>query len=375
MSKFINDRPASCPRCAARKIYKFGFDPDSKLQKFQCQKCKHQFVPGKLPKHKTYSYPQPLCPKCGGKMVVFRHLSDATRFRCENKNKNTGKKCYFKLNMPLGNNKSFRLITNPEEIELIKGKISPQFHWNKMKFPPMTVAIVIYYAICEGLAATQISKILRNIYNINISHDTITRWHHKAAFILSAKTRKLLKVPQKPGRRPRVHADETELNGSKDKRWFWMSYCRKYDLMLGRNLTKTRETKCARNLLAMTAELAPSLKNAQLVTDGLWSYPAAMGDLNLNLEKHLRYVGLFQSPNNNSLERKWSNFKNRARVYRGIKSDVGKVAYIEGQIFYHNCVKPSVQLKGKTPYENLQIKLPNHESEIQLIYKLLTSSK
>jgi transposase-like protein len=369
MSNFKN---ITCPRCSSPELYKFGKDPDSGKQKFQCKKCRAQFVPGKSPKRKIYPYPQPLCPKCGARMGIFKHLSDATRFRCSNHNKSGKQKCSFKLNMPLGTNKTFKLITKVENIELISDKINPIFHWNKMKFPPMVVALAMYLAICEGNAATQVSKIMRNLYNIKISHDTITRWHHKAAFLLSAKTRHLPDIPQKPGRKPRLYADETELNGGKEKRWFWMSYCRKYDLMLGRNLTKHRDTKSARNLIAMTHELAPTLKASDLLTDGLWSYPAAMGDLDIKDDKHIRYISFFSKPNNNSLERKWSNFKNKARVYRGIKSDLGKMAYIEGQIFYHNCVKPSVYLGNKTPYENLNVKLPKHNSEVQLIYKLLT---
>ena len=49
------------------------------------------------------------------------------------------------------------------------------------------------------------------------------------------------------------------------------------------------------------------------------------------------------------------------------------MAYIEGQIFYHNCLKPSVHLKGKTPYQNLNAPLPQYHSELDLIHKLLTN--
>jgi len=306
-------------------------------------------------------------------MYVFKHLSDATRFRCSNYKAPGRKKCSHKLNLPLGSKTNFTLITQPDNIELIAGKINPTFHWNKMKFPPATVALAMYFTICEGNPAPQVAKILFNVYSVKVSHDTITRWHHKAGFLFSAKTKGLAEIPKKPGRKPRLFADETELNGSEAKRWFWMSYCRKYDLMLGRNLTAHRDTKSARDLLAMTQELAPGLKLSPLLTDGLWSYPAAMGDLNIDLSKHIRYISFFESPNNNALERKWSNFKNRARPFRGFKSDVGKMAYIEGQIFYHNCLKPSVYLGGITPYQNLNAPLPEYKTQLDLIFKLLTS--
>lgn len=360
-----------CPKCRASSLWKFGRDPKTGEQKYRCKKCLYQFVPGRPMRQSRYA-PLPVCPRCGARMGVFKHLSDATRFRCSNHNAAGKRKCAHKLNLPLGG-KSFNLITQPKDIALVAGKINPVFHWNKMKFPPATVALALYLTICEGNPAPQVVKMLRNLYGVTVSHDSVTRWHHKAGFLFAAKTSGLAEIPVKPGRKPRLYADETELNGGPEKRWFWMSYCRRYDLMLGRNLTPHRDTKSARDLLAMTRRLAPALNSSKLLTDGLWSYPAAMGDLNISDDRHIRYTSFFESPNNNALERKWSNFKNRARPFRGIRSDVGKMAYIEGQIFYHNCLKPSVHLKGKTPYENLNAPLPAYESELDLIHKLLTN--
>ena len=371
MLKTVKKAQLRCPRCHTTKLWRFGRDPQSGEQRYRCKKCLHQFVPGR-PKRLTQSL-RPTCPRCGAAMHAFKHLADATRFRCSKYKAKGSEKCAHKMNIPLGGQKAFKTVTAPGSVRLIAGKIQPVFHWNKMKFCPATVALAMYLAICEANPATQVSKIMRNLYGIRVSHDTITRWHHKAAFLLSEKTRDLIKLPEKAGRKPRVYADETELNGGKNKRWFWMSYCRKYDLMLGRNLTARRDTQAARDLLAMTHQMAPQLRNAELLTDGLWSYPSAMGDLGISSKKHIRYVSFFELPNNNALERKWSNFKNRARVYRGIRSDVGKMAYIEGQIFYHNCVKPSVHLGGVSPYQNLGIQLPEHKSELELIHKLLTN--
>ena len=243
-----------------------------------------------------------------------------------------------------------------------------------MHFAKATVALALYYTICEAMPATQVARTLSNIHDVTVSHDTITRWHHKAAFLFSAKTLSLPEIPNKPGRKPRLYADETERKVRGKKRWFWMSYCRKYDLILGRNLTTLRSTKGARDLLAMTHAMAPTLKTSQILTDGLASYPAAMGDLDIDDSKHVRYLSFFESPNNNALERKWSNFHVRAKPFRGFKSDLGQMAFIEAQIFYHNCLKPSPHLGGeKTPFENLQAKLPKANSQLELIAKLLTN--
>ena len=306
-------------------------------------------------------------------MYIFKRLRDVLRFRCSNYNLKGAGRCTRKTNLAFDGSKKFPRVSRPEQIELIQGKIDDVFHWNRMDYAKPTVVLAVYYTVVEGMPAPQVVRTLWNIHRVKVSHDTITRWTHKAAFQLSAKTAALVDIPPKKGRRPRLYADETQRRVGGKKRWFWLSYCRKHDLMLGRNLTLRRTTKSARDLLSMTQDLAPSLAGGQLLTDGLWSYPAAMDDIEWDTDNHLRYLSFFEKPNNNALERKWSNFHMKARPFRGFKSDAGQMAFIEGQIFYHNCLKPSVALGGKeTPYERLGIKLPKHESPMELIAALLT---
>ena len=359
-----------CPQCGATACWKYGRDPQTKAQKYRCKKCLHQFVPGR---QRLLKYPELLCPRCGSRMYIFKHCADTMRFRCSRYKLKGSRRCTHKINLNPDGSRTFHLVTQPDKIKLVAGQVDLAFHWNRMKFSTATVTLATYYTICEGLPAPQVVRTLWNLHRLKISHDTITRWHHKAAFRFSARTIKTLTLPQKPGRKPRLYADETERKVRGHKRWFWLSYCRKYDLMLGRNLTQRRSTQSARDLLAMTYTLAPSLKSSPLLTDGLWSYPAAMGDLNLDLRRHLRYLSFFEAPNNNALERKWSNFHVRAKPFRGFKSDLGQLAFIEGQIFFHNCLKPSVHLGGKqTPYQYLNAKLPKADSQLELIAKLLT---
>ena len=306
-------------------------------------------------------------------MDIFKRLKDVLRFRCRNyKVKGIGR-CTHKTNLAFDGSKKFPRVSRPDQIELIQGKIDDAFHWNQMDFAKPTVVLAVYYTLVEGMPAPQVVRTLWNVHRVKVSHDSVTRWFHKAAFQLSAKTATLVDIPLKKGRKPRLYADETERKVAGETRWFWMSYCRKHDLMLGRNLTTRRSTKCARDLLSMTQALAPSLAGGELLTDGLWSYPAAMDDIEWDTANHIRYLSFFEKPNNNALERKWSNFHERARPFRGFKSDVGQMAFIEGQIFFHNCLKPGVSLGGKkTPYEHLSVKLPKHETPMDLIAALLT---
>ena len=134
----------------------------------------------------------------------------------------------------------------------------------------------------------------------------------------------------KRGRKPRLFLDETQRKVRGAKRWFWLTYVRRYDLYLGRNLSARRDTRAARDTLAITFQLAPQWKHAELLTDGLWSYGSALGDL-------------------------------------------GQVAFNEAQIVCHNVFKPSAVLDGQTPYQALGIRLPRAPNDWMRLTRLLTS--
>jgi len=306
-------------------------------------------------------------------MHLYSAKDGLQRFRCASFKQKGNNRCTHRTHLLMDGARNFPKLKSPADVEILQGKIDDAFHWNKMKFDKAVVVLVVYYTIVEALPAPRVVRTLWNLHRIRVSHDTVTRWHHKAAFHLSAKTAAIAQIPKKKGRTPRLYADETERQVRGQTRWFWMSCCRKYDLMIGRTLTERRNTKAARDLLSMTQALAPSLAATHLLTDGLASYPAAMDDLDWSDDKHIRYLSFFESPNNNALERKWSNFHDRARPFRGFKSDIGQMAFIEGQVFYHNCLKPSVALGGQvTPYQFLNAPLPKYETPLERIAALLT---
>lgn len=362
--------PIVCPRCRRSDLRKFGRDPNHGKQKSQCRHCRRQFVPGH---QRVRQYPALSCPQCGAPMDIFKRLRDAPRFRCRRYKLKGAGRCTHKTNLALDGTKNFPRASRPEQIELIAGNIDDAFHGNRMDFAKPAVALAAYYTLVEGMPAPRVARTRWNVHRVKGSHGTLTRWHHKAAFQLSAKTAALIDIPAKKGRKPRLYADEAQRRVAGDKRWFWMSYCRQYGLMRGRTPTRRRSTECARDLPSMAQGLAPAPANGELLTDGLWSCPAAMGDLEWDTGNPLRHLSFFEKPNNNALERKGSNFRMKARPFRGFKGGVGQMAFIEGRIFFHNCLKPSVSLGGgKTPCENLSIKLPKHEAPLELIVALLT---
>lgn len=362
MSK-TNAKKILCPRCGS-DTYHWGHDSNFRhMQRYRCRnpKCRRQFVPGR-PKRQT-KYPQVNCPKCGTPMSIFKHLSDGYRMRC-NRHSAKGKlKCSHKINIPLPG-KQLNMANDP--LESIKVSIAVCFAWNKMSFSKETVSLAIYFSVFKAIPATEIAEIFKELYRIHISHDTITRWTHKAVLTLH-KNLGPLSVPK--SRKKKLFTDETVFKQKGQKRWLWLAKESKFDAVSSWFLSPRRSTEYARSTFNIAFSNSPSLRNSYIVTDGLWSYGSALGDLGFDLDKkHLVYKGFYELTNNNRLERHWSTLKVRARRYRGFKSERGLWCFITGQLYLHNYFQPNKRLKGLTPAEAAGKKLPYCLSK----WKLLT---
>lgn len=367
MSKKINT--VKCPICGT-DTYRYGRSQYHKnLQRYQCRNknCKHQFVPGKTKtKHSGNHYPTATCPKCGGKMHIFKFLTDGYRLRCNNHIHKGKKHCAHKMNVPFPG-KQFKIAKDP--IESIQVNLATKFNWNKMIFTKATVAYALYFAVFRTMPATEVSITMHQIFNIQISHDTITRWTHKAALNIH-KNLGLLHTPKVHGRR-RTLTDETVFWVRGHKRWVWMTKESRFDSEQSWLISPKRSTEYARSTFNIAFNASPALKTISAVTDGLWSYQSALGDLNFNSDKHKVYHGFFDTINNNRRERTWSDYKVKARPYRGFKSDLGLWSFITLQAYNHNYFKPNYRLNGLTPAEACGTKLPYCHSKWKLFLKFL----
>ena len=366
MPKVVKDR-VDCPKCGS-DTYRFGHSTHFRhLQRYQCKnrKCRYQFTPGRPKLIKKY--PTMPCPKCSGRMSIFKFLSDGYRLRCNNHIHKGKRHCNHKLNVPFPG-KTFKIAKDP--IEAIGTDVAASFSWNKMDFSNTTVSLVLYFSVFKGLPATEITETMQTIFRINISHDTVTRWTHKAALQLH-KNLGLLSTPKTRGRR-RTFTDETVFNAGGQKHWVWMTRESRFDSDQSWFISPRRSTEYARNTFNIAFEASPCLKRAQAVTDGLWSYSSALGDLDFNVDKlHKVYKGFYERTNNNRIERHWSTLKVKARRYRGFKSQRGLWCYITNQVYLHNYFLPNKRLDGKTPAEACGAKLPYCLSKWKLFCKFL----
>lgn len=366
MPKIVNER-VNCPKCGSQ-TYAWGHSTEFRhLQRYRCKnsKCKYQFTPGRP--RRVSKYPLIPCPKCGGRMSIFKFLSDGYRLRCNNHIYKDKRHCNHKVNVPLPG-KTFKIAKDP--IEAINSNIACRFTWSKMDFSKSTVSLVLYFSVFKSLPATEVSETMYTLFNIVISHDTITRWTHKCALELH-KNLGLLRTPKVRGRR-RTFTDETVFKVRGQKRWVWMTRESRFDSDQSWFISPRRSTEYARSTFNIAFEASPALKTISAVTDGLWSYGSALGDLHFNISKlHKVYKGFFERTNNNRIERRWSTLKVKARRYRGFKSQRGLWCFITNQVYLHNYFLPNKRLGGKMPAETAGVKLPYCLSKWKLFCKFL----
>jgi transposase-like protein len=367
----VKDDQVKCPKCKS-DAWKYAKDPLSKKQRYRCknlEQCGYQFVPGRPQRIKKY--PSCTCPKCGSAMTIFKHLSDGYRLRCNRHNAKGSRKCTHKINVPFPG-KAFKIAK--DSVEAIKiDKPAIPFCWSKMDFSKETVSIVAYLTVIHAIPAPQVAQIMSQLYNLQISHETVTRWTHKAALNLH-KNLGPLQVPYSPHKR--LFTDETQFRVRGQKRWVWAGKDSKFDSIQTFFISPRRCTEYARSTLNIAFENSPSLRKANVVTDGLHSYPCALDDLGYETEKrHIRYVGWDWDPvkqvNNNRLERQWSDCKTAAKAYRGFKSDLGLWSFVANRFYRHNYFMPNKRLAGKTPAETIGKKLPYCHDKLKLMMKFL----
>ena len=366
MLKTVKDQ-ILCPLCGS-DTYRWGHPAGERhLQRYRCKNpdCLRQFTPGKTLRLKKY--PKVPCPKCGANMTIFKFLNDGYRLRCNNHIHKDNRNCNHKLNVPFPG-KSFKIAKDP--IECIETGLADKFSQAKMSFSSSSISLALYFAVFRSLPAVEVAKIMKELFNVSISHDTVTRWTHKAALNIH-KNLGLLSVPKSRGRRMTL-TDETVFWVKGQKRWVWMTKESKFDSEQSWFISPKRSTEYARSNFNIAFTSSPCLKNIQAVTDGLWSYGSALADLGFDVDKrHKVYKGFFERPNNNRRERSWSALKVKARRYRGFKSDLGLWSFVTLQAYLHNYFESNNRLGGPTPAEASGTKLPYCRSYWKLFCKFL----
>ena len=153
----VNIIPHCCPRCNSHSLYKYGKDKFGN-QKYQCRDCLHQFAPDAPKKDNPRKYPS--CPICGKCSFLHHDYDDYSNYRCSDK------KC---------NHSFFQAkptVKLPPSMSNIIGKDS--FKRMRHSIHLVITALTMFYI--GGTSFRKIALMLKILYNIKVSHVTISDW-------------------------------------------------------------------------------------------------------------------------------------------------------------------------------------------------------
>lgn len=321
-----------CPRCQSHHLHRFGHDR-SGFQKYQCVRCKHQFVPDRPIKQRK---PKVSCPLCGRVMYPYKYFLDYVRYRCSAYRRQDKTHCSYKINLYTASNKEETKSVSFWENQWGQKFLSLRpFSWSKMKFSKETVGLALYYALERALPATEVSQTMFDLYQIKISHDSITRWTHKAGSQLAKQFKDFTFDLSQDS----LHTDETvfkagrlRLNQRKtkltNKIWVWQSKARRSKVVTGLSFSLRRDTLSAKEHFQAVKESSTELQ--EFIQDNLWSYGAAFPEVWKDSEiikKRKTYQDFSKEPNNNPVERQHGHLKSYCKRHRGFKSVLGLISY------------------------------------------------
>jgi transposase-like protein/DNA-directed RNA polymerase subunit RPC12/RpoP len=318
-----------CPRCNSKELYRFGKDPKTKKQKYQCQRCKRQFKIGDGYGKERIKYPwMPKCPKCNHRMEIYKWRKYFKRLRC--------KRC----------NHKFNLYSIPEEVLDYLSRISfGKANFQRMRYPKEVILRAIRLCYEFGLSSRDISKNFYFELGIKVSNVTVYQWSRKFACLFSQYTDKVsLKLSKT------WHIDETVIKINGKKHWIYVVLCHKSRFVIAWYLSKTRSIEAAVKVLRLAIEKA-GFKPNRLISDRHPLYKELTNIKPRLAKKHIFVEKFSVKLSNNLIERFFGTLKTRFKRTRGFKSFYSTCCFLTIYFVYYNYFRPHISLRLKTPAE------------------------
>lgn len=318
-----------CPRCNKAVLYKFGKDPKTGKQKYQCISCKRQFKVGDGYGKEQKKHPWlPKCPKCGKGLDIYKWRRHFKRLRCKN--------CNYKFNV----------YTIPEEILDYISKLSlGKTNFLRMRYSKEIILKAIRLCYEFGLSSRDISKNLFIELGLTISHVTIHHWSIKFAALFNQHVEGVKLEFSKTW-----HIDETVIKIAGKKYWIFVVLDSKTRFVISWYLSKTRSIDAAIKAIQLATKKAGFRPN-RLVSDRHPTYHQ-INKLRPKLSRKFILVDKFSDKlSNNRIERFFGTFKSRYKRARGFKSFRSVACFLTIYFVYYNYFRSHSSLDFKSPAE------------------------
>ena len=219
----------------------------------------------------------------------------------------------------------------------------------------ITSAMQLYFT---GESLRGVQKSIR-LQGIDVNHTTVYRWIKKYTKMMDDY---LSTITPQVGEK--WHADEVWLKVKGDRKYLFAMMDNDTRFWIAQEVADSKFKHDAQSLLKMGKKITKKTPSV-FVTDGLPAYNDAFKkefapkNFLHKPSKHVKEVHFKnQVANNNIQERLNGEFRDREKVFRGLKKSDSPA--ITGIKLYHNYVRPHMSLDGDTPASKAVIEVKGH---------------
>jgi transposase-like protein len=359
-SKSIVPSNITCPKCSAPHIYLY--DNTGGRGQYLCKVCRTTFN-----KKNRFSKSAVLrCPHCLHVLVKIKKRNEFDVYKCKNR------KCSFYLNnlksMSKQDRKEFK--ENPQDFKLHyiyrafnfdykplskESPILPKVDLSKLYCNTHTLGLILTFHVNYGMSARKTACIMKDIYGVNISHQTILNYCEAVATVVKPFIDNFNYSLSNS-----FCGDETyiKVNGKWQYIFFFFDAVKK--IILSYRVSPNRDTLSAVKALDDVLSKLPSIPDdLTFVVDGNPIYLLAMHyfaqhDIHFNVEQ---VIGLTNDdpvskelrPLKQIIERLNRTFKGNYRSTHGFQSNHGSISFVTLFAAYFNFLRPHSALEKRVP--------------------------
>jgi len=353
-----------CPNCSAPHTFLY-FNDGKKKSQIKCKVCNNLFQINKKKKNKKTKY---YCPHCHKALYKWKESEEVTIYKCPSR------KCPKRLEA-LNN-------LNPEEQSLQETKssqfkityqyreyhfdskelrhsspIRPRIDLSKIYNSQNVLGLILSFYVSFGVSARKTSLILKQVFNISVSYQTVLNYAEAAAHYCHQFN------SENKGPIDNINAgDETYIKIMGKHAYVFFFISTKSLKITAYHVADNRGVQPAIVAMNEAARTAEPGQTITFVTDGNPSYPAGIHFINAdrdNQPDHQKVIGLQNLDNESEefrpfkqiIERLNRTFKNHVRPAHGFNTANGAIVLTTLFVTHYNFLRPHMTLDYKTPIQ------------------------
>ena len=366
----------TCLHCNAPNKYLY-YNNGKRRSQLKCKVCSRTFQLPPKSKNKSKYY----CPYCGYALFKWKERKDVIIYKCDKDNCPHRTKALGKLNSlekkereKRSSQFKLRYQYRDYQFDIKKLKLSapskPRVDLTKIHNSQNILGLVLTFYIFFALSARKTALILKSVFNIDISFQTVLNYAQAAAYYCHP-----FNLQNKGPIDDICPGDETYIKIRKKNYYVYFFISSKSLKITSYHVADSRGVLPATTSMVEAIRTASPEQEITLVTDGNPSYPAGIHFINSNKEgnKNVQFkkvVGLQNldseseefRPYKQIIERLNRTYKHHIKPSHTFNSFNGPVALTTLFVTHYNFLRPHYSLYGKTP-----IRLPelNKISTIQ----------